>query len=61
MMRLQFRRTFALFDRLLRLAAGVPSAAGPQQRTAAEAGLQLALRLGLRAEALLQALQAGWD
>lgn len=40
------------------MAAGVLPSAGPQQRAAAEAGLQLALRLGLQAASLLQALQA---
>lgn len=59
MMWTQLRPTLAVSNRLLRLATGVPSGAGPQQRTAAEAGLQLALRLGLRVEVLLQALQAG--
>jgi len=45
--------------RLLGLAAGVR--AGPQQRAAAEAGLNLALRLGLPATSLLAALQASTE
>ena len=43
--------------RLLALASRLRPGAGPQQRAAAEAGLALALRLGLPPAALLAALQ----
>ena len=43
--------------RLLALAAGMPASAGPQQRASADAGLSLALRLGLPASDLLKALK----